>query len=109
MMGAIVIVTIVAIGCDCSLLSRSIVAYSAFADPLARAIRGQSRCLRDGLGAAEACERFPSSKKGTSQKEECAEKFGPFLQAFRLKALVPSWHKTRLIVGVFSLPKKVEL
>ncbi len=109
MMGAIVIVTIVAIGCDCLLSSRSIVAYSAFADPLARAIRDRLQCICDGLGAVEARERFSSSKKVTSQKEECAKKFGPFLQAFCLKALVPSWHKTSLIVGVFSLPKKVEL
>jgi hypothetical protein len=56
-----------------------------------------------------AHEHFPSSKKGTSRKEECAKKFGPFLQAFCLKALVPSWHKTSLIVGIFSLPKKEEL
>jgi hypothetical protein len=38
------------------------------ADPLARAIRGQLQCLCNGLGAAEARECFPSSKKGTSQK-----------------------------------------
>jgi hypothetical protein len=108
MMGAIAIVTIVAIGCDCSLSLRSIVAYSAFADPLARAIRGQY-VFAMAWAPLRRASAFLLRKKETSQKEECAEKFGPFLQAFRLKALVPSWHKTSLIVGVFSLPKKVEL
>jgi hypothetical protein len=78
-----------------------------FANPLARAIRGQSQCLRNGLGTAEVRERCPSSKaRNISKGGMC---LGPFLQAFCLKALVPSWHKTSLIVGVFSLPKKVEL